>query len=128
MEFHFTLDTEKNVEQAIQSLETNLKDEGFGVLWTFNLQEKLQEKGFQLDEEFKVLEVCNPKEAERVIKENILAGYFLPCKVVVYKENGATKIGMPNPTALISMVDNPQLKEMAQDIEKRLIQVIKKSV
>ncbi|SEN90921.1 Uncharacterized conserved protein, DUF302 family [Mesobacillus persicus] len=127
MEFHFTLETNKTVDQAIQSLETNLKEEGFGVLWTFNIKDKLEEKGFSLDEEFFVLEVCNPKEAERVIKENKLVGYFLPCKIVVYKENGQTKIGMPKPTALISVIDNPQLQEMAKDIEVRLISCLEKS-
>ena len=127
MEFHFTLETNKTVDQAIQSLETNLKEEGFGVLWTFNIKDKLEEKGFSLDEEFFVLEVCNPKEAERVIKENKLVGYFLPCKFVVYKENGQTKIGMPKPTALISVIDNSQLQVMAKDIEVRLIGCLEKS-
>lgn len=127
MEFHFTLETNKTVDQAIQSLETNLKEEGFGVLWTFNIKDKLEEKGFSLDEEFFVLEVCNPKEAERVIKENKLVGYFLPCKIVVYKENGQTKIGMPKPTALISVIDNSQLQVMAKDIEVRLIGCLEKS-
>ena len=128
MEFHFVLESSKTVDQAIKSLETNLKDEGFGVLWTFNIKDKLEEKGFGLDEEFLVLEVCNPKEAERVLKENKLVGYFLPCKIVVYKENGVTKVGMPRPTALISMIENAELKEMAADIEKRLIVCLEKSI
>ena len=128
MEFHFVLESSKTVDQAIKSLETNLKDEGFGVLWTFNIKDKLEEKGFGLDEEFLVLEVCNPKEAERVLKENKLVGYFLPCKIVVYKENGMTKVGMPRPTALISMIENAELKEMAADIEKRLIVCLEKSI
>ncbi|WP_174733486.1 DUF302 domain-containing protein [Mesobacillus harenae] len=128
MSFHYTVETNKTINEAIEILEANLKEEAFGVLWTFNIKEKLEEKGFSLDEEFYVLEVCNPKEAERVIKENKLVGYFLPCKIVVYKENGATKIGMPKPTALISMIDNLQLKEMAADIEDRLITCMDKSV
>jgi uncharacterized protein (DUF302 family) len=128
LEFHFTLETNKTVEQAIQSLETNLKEEGFGVLWTFNIKDKLEEKGFNLEEEFFVLEVCNPKEAERVIKENKLVGYFLPCKIVVYKEGGSTKIGMPKPTALMSMIENQALKAMAADIEQRLIGCMEKSI
>ncbi|WP_312859713.1 DUF302 domain-containing protein [Peribacillus huizhouensis] len=32
----------------------------------------------------KVLEVCNPNEAQRGFNENKMAGYFLPCKIVVY--------------------------------------------
>ncbi|WP_156100177.1 DUF302 domain-containing protein, partial [Geobacillus kaustophilus] len=65
-------------------------------------------------------EVCNPQEAARVLNENLLVGYFLPCKLVVYQENGTTKIGMPKPTMLVGMMNDPALKEIAADIEKRL--------
>lgn len=68
-----------------------------------------------------ILEICNPQEAARVLSENLLAGYFLPCKIVVYKENETTKIGMPKPTMLVSMMNNEELKNLAEDIEKRLI-------
>lgn len=128
VDFHYTLETGKTIEESIESLETSLKKESFGVLWTFNIKEKLEEKGFSLDEPFFVLEVCNPEEAERVIKENKLVGYFLPCKIVVYKDNGTTKIGLPKPSALINMLDNNELKEMAKDIEKRLIDCIEKAL
>lgn len=128
VQFHYTVETTKPVEETIKTLEENLKEESFGVLWTFNINEKLEEKGFSLEETFFVLEVCNPKEAERVINENKLVGYFLPCKIVVYKDQGTTKIGMPKPTALISMIDNNELTAMAQDIEKRLIECIDKTV
>ncbi|WP_121614290.1 DUF302 domain-containing protein [Mesobacillus foraminis] len=128
LDFHYTVETYKSLEETMQDLEANLKNESFGVLWTFNIKEKLEEKGFSLEDPFFVLEVCNPREAERVIKENKLVGYFLPCKIVVYKDNGVTKIGMPKPTALISMLDNNELKEMAKDIENRLIHCIEKTI
>ncbi len=52
----------------------------------------------------------------------------MPCKLVVYKEKGKTKIGMPRPSALISMLENEQLKKFAEDIENRLAVCIDKSV
>ncbi|AMX85229.1 hypothetical protein GS3922_05505 [Geobacillus subterraneus] len=81
-------------------------------------------KGFDFPIPFVILEVCNPQEAARVLSENLLAGYFLPCKIVVYKENETTKIGMPKPTMLISMMNHEELKKLAEDIEKRLISCI----
>jgi uncharacterized protein (DUF302 family) len=128
MNFAYTVESEKSIEEAITALEAHLKGEKFGVLWTFDIKEKLEEKGFHLEEEFKVLEVCNPQEAERVLKEDKMAGYFLPCKIVVYKESGKTKIGLPRPSVLISMMESQNLKEMASDIEKRLIACLDKSV
>ncbi len=125
--FHYTVESNKTLEEAINSIENELKAEKFGVQWKFNIQEKLKEKGIDLDKEFIVLEVCNPHEAKRVLSENSLVGYFLPCKIVVYKENDQTKIGMPRPTSLISMIPNEKLAEIAEDIEKRLIGCIDKA-
>ncbi|AST91687.1 MULTISPECIES: DUF302 domain-containing protein [Bacillaceae] len=127
--FDYTAVTDKNMEKAIKSLEESLKEEKFGVLWSFDLKKKFQEKGLEFHKEFKVLEVCNPHEAQRVLNENEMAGYFLPCKIVVYDDNhGKTKIGMPKPTALISLLNDEKMKQFAQDIEDRLISCINSSI
>ena len=126
--FDYTVTTTKNVKEAVSSLELKLKEEKFGVLWKFDIKEKLQEKGLEFESDYLVLEVCNPHEAERVLKENLLVGYFLPCKIVVYSDNGKTKIGMPRPTALINLINNEEIKRLAKDIEERLIQCINKSI
>lgn len=124
--FDYTITTSKSIDEAVESLEEHLKEEQFGVLWQFDVKEKLQEKGLDYNEPFKILEVCNPHEAERVLSQNKMVGYFLPCKIVVYDEEGTTKIGMPKPTALITMVKDEKIKELAEDIEKRLITCIDK--
>lgn len=126
--FDYTVETRKSKDEAVKDLEANLKDEKFGVLWNFDLTAKLQEKGTDFDTPYTILEVCNPQEANRVLSEDLLVGYFLPCKIVIFEEEGTTKIGMPKPSALIEMVNNDSLKEIAVDIEKRLIRCIDKTV
>lgn len=127
--FHYTVETVKSIEAAIASLERNLKEENFGVLWHLDLQKKLREKGLDYDQKYNILEVCNPVEAKRLLSDNALVGYFLPCKIIVYENQGQTKIGMPKPTALIGMVDRGcSLQGIAEDVEKRLISCIDKSV
>lgn len=126
--FDYTVETEKTVQQAIEDLEASLKDEKFGVLWMFDIKEKLQEKGLEFEKDFKVLEVCNPHEAQKVLNENEMAGYFLPCKIVVYEKDGKTKMGMPKPSSLISMLGDPELERIAKDIEARLITCLNKAV
>ncbi|MGO4886281.1 DUF302 domain-containing protein [Anaerobacillus sp. MEB173] len=126
--FDYTVETTSGIEEAIEKLKTSLMDEKFGVLWEFDIKAKLQEKGLEFDEPYKVLEVCNPQEAKRVLDKNKLVGYFLPCKIVVYKDSGKTKIGMPKPTSLIQNVNDDELNSMALDIEKRLIAAIEQSL
>ena len=127
--FHYTVETTKTIEEAITSLEENLKEKNFGVLWQFDIKDKLQEKGLDFDQSYRVLEVCNPHEAQRVLTQNQMVGYFLPCKIVVYDDGdgGKTKIGIPRPSALIEMVKDESIKELAIDIEHRLITCIDKS-
>jgi len=122
--FHYTIELEKELNETILLLNENLKKEGFGVLWEFSVTEKLQEKGFNFPIPFVILEVCNPEEASRVLNENLLVGYFLPCKIVVFKDKGKTKIGMPKPTVLIQALQDERLVNLAHDIEKRLISCI----
>lgn len=126
--FDYTVETSKSKDETVRDLEANLKDEKFGVLWNFDLTAKLQEKGTDFSTPYTILEVCNPQEANRVLSEDLMVGYFLPCKIVVYEENGTTKIGMPKPSALIQMVNNNSIKEIAADIEQRLIGCIDKTV
>ncbi|MFB9758861.1 DUF302 domain-containing protein [Ectobacillus funiculus] len=126
--FDYTVETSKSIDEAIESLQESLKEEKFGVLWTFDIKEKLQDKGLEFDENYKVLEVCNPHEAQRILHKNKLVGYFLPCKMVVYEDEGKTKIGMPKPSMLVSMVNDETIKELAQDIEERLKRCIDMSV
>ncbi|MED0680873.1 DUF302 domain-containing protein [Aneurinibacillus thermoaerophilus] len=125
--FHYTAETTASVQNAIAALETSLKEEQFGVLWRFNLREKLKEKGFDFEREYVVLEVCNPAEANRVISENVFAGYFLPCKIVVYEVDGKTKIGMPKPTAFMNMLEDDALMGIAAGVEARLIGCINRA-
>ena len=128
MSFHYTVETNKSIDETVKALETTLKEEQFGVLWDFDLTAKLQEKGMDFDSAYRVLEVCNPKEADRVLKEDKVTGYFLPCKIVVYEDEGKTKIGLPKPTTLIELANNEKLNEIATDVEKRLIRSIDQAI
>lgn len=126
--FHYTVETNKTMEETIQSLEENLKTEGFGVLWQFDIKDTLQKKGLDFNKPYQVLEVCSPKEAHYMLTKNPMVGYFLPCKIVVYEDLGGIKIGMPRPTVLVEMVEDESLKEKAAEIENKLIVCIDQSV
>ncbi len=128
MDIYFELTTHKLFEQAVEALKSSLKPYGFGVLWEMNFKDKLQEKGLDLDPNFKVLEVCNPSKAEIVLKSDISAGYFLPCKMVVYEKENTVFIGMLKPTSLIEIHGNIALNNVAEDVEHDLIAAITDAV
>lgn len=114
---------DKTVAETIQVLEGALKERGFGVLWQLNFKDKFAEKGLEYNEDFVVLEVCNPKLAKDVLDQNVQVGYMLPCKMAVRSEGDKTYVGMTNPQALISLVSS-DLKEVAKTVEETLKEAI----
>lgn len=122
--FDYTVTSHHNLNQVMTQLKQALSEASFGVLWEFDLAKKFEEKELSFDESYHILEVCQPKEAHRVVSHDLRAGYFLPCKIVVYTENGQTKIGMPKPTALMDLADEAELKTVAEEVEHTLRHVI----
>lgn len=128
MDIVFEKSTEKGLDEAIKSLEENLKENSFGVLWKLNFKDKLKEKGLEFENDFVVLEVCDPKQAKEVLEKNIHIGYVLPCKMVVRSENDKTYIGMTSPEKLIGLFDEPELKEVAKKVGESLKKSIEASI
>jgi len=128
MEMIYEKATDKNIDDAIESLKINLKENGFGVLWQLNFKEKLEEKGLEFKDDFVIFEVCNPKQAKEVMDKDIHIGYMLPCKMVVRRENNQTYIGMTRPEMLIELSGNKELTEVAKKVEKSLRKSIESSI
>lgn len=127
MDIYYKVQTNKNFEKAIQDLKESLSNHKFGVLWELNFKDKLKEKGLNFNKNFNILEVCNPKQAQEVLERNIEAGYFLPCKMVVYEYDNSVFIGMIKPTELIGMIADDQLSSIAIEVEKELKSAIDSS-
>lgn len=124
MNFMVKEETKKTVDEAIKDLKTSLGNHNFGVLWEMNFKDKLKEKDVIIDDDFVILEVCNPKQAKQELEKNIDVGFFLPCKFGVYKSKGQVYIGMVKPTNIIDMLDDSSLMEDAKEIERELISAI----
>lgn len=128
MNIQFEMSSNKSFDQAVMDLKENLSVQHFGVLWEMNFLDKLREKGLEFDTNFKVLEVCNPQKAKKVLDSTLEAGYFLPCKMTVYEKENKIYIGMLKPTALIENFNNDALMVIAKEVEATLKYVIEISV
>ncbi|MHB8072662.1 DUF302 domain-containing protein [Desulfosporosinus fructosivorans] len=117
MDFNYEVKTNKNFSTAVEDLNKSLSENNFGVLWELNFKDKLQEKGLDFHQNVKVLEVCNPKQAKEVLDLHIEAGYFLPCKMVVYEKENSVFMGMMRPTSMMSLFGKTELLSIAQQVE-----------
>lgn len=127
MDVNYKIQSHKSFEDTIEDLKDSLKEHGFGVLWEFDLKGKLVEKGLDYDRKYTILEVCNPKQALEVLNINHEAGFFLPCKIIVYENHGDIYVGMPKPTFLINLLADSSLEQAAKTVESSLKTAILKS-
>ncbi|AFM42157.1 hypothetical protein Desaci_3260 [Desulfosporosinus acidiphilus SJ4] len=124
MDLKYEVKTDKPFMTAVEDLKKTLSNNSFGVLWELDFKDKLAEKGLDFQGHFKVLEVCNPKQAKEVLEIQVEVGYFLPCKVVVYEKENSVYMGMLRPTSLIGMLKEEKLLSIAEQVEE----VIKKAL
>jgi len=124
----FVVTSAKSVEQAAADLDAAVKKHGFGVLHTYDLKQTLAGKGVELPHECRILEVCNPRQAARVLSADMEMNMALPCRISVYEDGGQTRIGMVRPTALLaSLSESPGLREVAEEVEQATIRMIEEA-
>lgn len=121
--------TTKSVEQATTDLEAAVARHQFGVLHVHNLKETMKKKGVEFDNECRILEVCNPHQAKRVLNEDMTINMALPCRISVWSESGKTHIGMLLPTDLLKLFsDSAVLADVAKDVENATKQMIEEAL
>jgi uncharacterized protein (DUF302 family) len=119
------VETGKDIETAVRDLEEAVRRNQFGVLNTLDLQAKMKEKGVDFAHACRILEVCNPHQASRILSQDMSVSTVLPCRISVYEEGGRTKIATMLPTAMLaSFPGAEQAKTVAEDVERRIVQMI----
>ena len=63
--------SDKSVNQAVADLEAAVKRHSFGVLHSYDLKQTLQNKGVELENECRILEICNPQKAKAVLDSDM---------------------------------------------------------
>ncbi len=117
-----------SVAEAVDRLTAALMQRKFGVLHVHDLKKTLNGKGVPFAKECRVLEVCNPNQAAKVLNEDMDLNMALPCRVSVYERDGDTIIGMLSPKALLDKLsDSPVLRDVAQDVETVLRESIEEA-
>ncbi len=112
-------------DQALERVTQALQKEGFGVLTEIDVKATLKKK---LDKEmppYRILGACNPPLAHRAIEAEASIGLLLPCNVVVRQDAaGKVHVEFMDPKAMLALVDNPGVEELAAEVASRLERVM----
>ncbi|GIW07244.1 MAG: hypothetical protein KatS3mg060_2049 [Dehalococcoidia bacterium] len=107
-------------ELAIARVKEALKAEGFGVLTEIDVTRTLQEKLGVETTPYVILGACNPVLAHRALSIEPELGLLLPCNVVVRAEGAGSRVDIADPQAMLGIVGNPKLDEIAGEARARL--------
>lgn len=111
-------------DDAIAKVTEELKKEGFGVLTEINVQAVLKKKLDVDKRPYIILGACNPVLANQAITAEPDIGLLLPCNVVVREEeNGDIIVAFMDPSAVLQLVNRPEIEELAGEVKARLERV-----
>jgi len=110
--------------EAVERVTAALKEEGFGILTTIDVQRTLKEK-LQVDSRpYVILGACNPQLAHRALQAEPEIGLLLPCNVVVYEADEGTIVAAMDPGAALTLAGNPTLEPIAREARASLERAI----
>ena len=122
--YAFTRDLQASYDEAVKRVREALKAEGFGVLTEIDVKATLKEKLGVDMAPYVILGACNPPLARRAIEADPDIGALLPCNVIVREEpGGSVVVGFMDPQAVMGLVDDPAIGELAAEVRQRLNRV-----
>ena len=111
-------------EVAVERVKTLLAAEGFGVLCDIDVTKTLHEKLGAQFRPYRILGACNPAFALQGLSLESQLGLLLPCNIVVQRQDEKTIVSTIDTRSLLSLVGNPELEPIAEDINMRLQRVL----
>ena len=115
-------------DAAVQRTTEELAKVGFGVLTEIDVQATMKKKlGLEMPP-YRILGACNPLYASRAIAAEPQIGALLPCNGVVRQEGegGAVRIEVMDPNTVLTLVDRPDVAELAAEVRGLLSQALER--
>ena len=125
MSYYFAKTLDTGMDETLPRVIEALKHEGFGVLTQIDVKATMKEKLGVDFRDYRILGACNPTLAHEALQLEDKVGTMLPCNVVVQAVGPSrTEVAAIDPVASMQAIDNPRLKQAAEQVRAKLSRVI----
>lgn len=125
MSYYFSKTLGISFDEALMKVTEELKREGFGILTEIDVKETMKKKMDVDFRKYKILGACNPPLAHKAIQIEDKIGTMLPCNVIVQElSEGKIEVAAIDPVASMQAVENPKLRDVADQVRVKLKRVI----
>ncbi len=123
--YAFTTELDMPIDQAIEALKQALTTQKMGVVSEVDVQAIMKAKMDHTIPPYRILGICGPGYARRVIEADADMGALLPCGCAVYEvATGKTRIALQNPNTVAAVTDKPAALEAMDEARLALEMVI----
>ncbi len=122
------LSTDKSVPETAAALQVAIVANHFGVLQIHDLRETMAKKGVQFDRGCLIFEICQPRQAKRLLEQDMGFSTALPCRISVYEDGGRTIVATLGAVALLAQIGGPHLDSVAREVEDTILEIMREAV
>ncbi|MDZ7606231.1 MAG: DUF302 domain-containing protein [Cyclobacteriaceae bacterium] len=127
MKYYLNKTTNYSFDTAVEKITAALKEEGFGILMEIDMKATLKAKLDVDRRPYKILGACNPPFAKKALELEEKIGILLPCNVtVIEREDGKVDVAVMDPAVAMSVVENPKLAGLADEVKAKLVAALVK--
>jgi uncharacterized protein (DUF302 family) len=120
MSYALSTTVRTSYDETVEAVKAALGEQGFGVLTEIDMKATLKKK-LDVDVPAQViLGACRPPLAYASLQKEPSIGLLLPCNVVVRETEDGTVVEAVDPETMVSMTDNGDLQEIADEAKERL--------
>jgi uncharacterized protein (DUF302 family) len=125
MSYYFTKTLDIPFDEAVARATEELKKGGFGILTEIDVRETLKAKLNVQFRKYRILGACNPPFAYQALQAEDKIGLMMPCNVIVQETpDGRTEVAAVDPIASMFAVDNPGLRDVAEEVRGKLRSIV----
>jgi uncharacterized protein (DUF302 family) len=121
------VESTKSVEELKSKLEETAKAKGFGVMAVHEVSKILESKGVPISYQCMIVEVCSPKHASAVLQKNPYVSTAMPCRIALIDQGDKRIMSTVAPTVMLEMYNIPDAKEIAQEVERLMKEIMEEA-